>query len=287
MKLILWGSTPESPTAMRLIQEAKALKRPLEFFSPRQSLSLPSEPSVLINRFTALEYNDDDLTTAINWSASSKNHYVHNDPVVTLSLRDKYRQFETLTQHGLPCIETYQLKLIPPLDQYPEDQKFVVKPLRSNGGRGLILINGKESLFSLQQALHDLKDERFVVQPRIRKQREFRLFAWGHRGEKDFLWIERMPLHKKEYRGNRSYTEEKLLSDSEISSAMLRLQKDIDTSFPSLLYWGADVVESVDEQGIISWGLFELNTSPGIIGPESLSKRNIASELIVLSSDNL
>lgn len=287
MKLILWGSTPESPTAQRLIQEAHALKRPLEFFSPRLSPHLPSEPSVLINRFTALDYNDDDLYIAIAWSAHNQNHRVHNDPKVTLGLRDKFRQYETLTSFGLPCVITYPLKLIPPLDHYSEDQKFVVKPLRSNGGRGLILIHGKESLFSVQQAFHDLRDERFVVQPRLNKLREFRLFAWGLREKKNFLWIERLPLHKKEYRGNRSYTEERLLSENDLSTTMLELQKTCDESFPTLLYWGADVVEYLNERGEISWGLFELNTSPGIIGPESLTKRNIASELIALSADNL
>lgn len=285
-KIILWGSTPESPTAQRLLTEARALGYPIHYAHPQIDTELPVGSATLFNRFTALNYNDSDLELAIKWQDQT-NHRVVNDPAVVLKLRDKYLQYQTLKQHHLPVIETTLLQQLPALNEYREEQDFVVKPLRSNGGRGLMLIKGKESLYSIQQAFHDLKDERFVVQPRVKKLQEFRLFAFGLKKKKTFIWIERIPLHSKEYRGNRSYTQERLLDQKECTAEMLELQEKCDQAFSTLLYWGADVVLYKNEQDQDCYALFELNTSPGIIGPETLSGQNIAAELIQASVGNL
>lgn len=286
-KIILWGSTQESPTAQRLLSEAQALGHEISYAHPRQNPTLPQQPLVLINRFTALDYNDDDLQIAATWQQQDSQHCVFNDPKTVGLLRDKYKQYINLQAKGLPVITSYLLQQLPALEHYQENQDFVIKPLRSNGGRGLMLIKGKESLYSIQQAFHDLKDERFVVQPRVQKLREFRLFAYGLPKAKKFLWIERIPLHAKEYRGNRSYSQERLLDSNECQPEMIKLQEQCDQAFEELLYWGADVVVYLDQNQKENWALFELNTSPGIIGPETLSGENIASQLISLSVGTL
>lgn len=292
-KIVLWGSTPQSPTAQRLLQEAQRLGHQAHYAHPLAGPKLPLTPACLINRYTALNYDDCDLATALEWQKNHPERLVTNDPNVVYRLRDKYLQYLTLQEKNLPVIETHLLKNMPALEEGPldhlsaETQDYVVKPLRSNGGRGLMLIKGLESLYSIQQAFHDLKDERFVVQPRVKKIREFRLFAYGLQDSKKFLWIERIPLHAGEYRGNRSYSHERLLAPKDHLPKMLEIQEKCQRAFPTLLYWGADVVLYEDKNAQQVWALFELNTSPGIIGPEALSGENIAAELITLSVGSL
>lgn len=271
--LHIWTQAPSAYTNRRLIEEAQKLGLNATLSSPQNTPPRPRPGSLLLLRSSALDYRDHDIKLAQLWQNRGLLHCT-NSLEQTCELRDKLTGALYLTKRKLNVPTTYSLddtELIEKL--YSEHRNgFVVKPRRSNQGKGLFVLDSLESLRSVRQAFIDLGDTRFVVQPRLLKKREWRILGLPARAP---LWILRQARNPHQILGNRSYCEESLF-ESKNNDSLMALELKLQNLLSGLQLWGADVIETVQGELFV----IEINPSPGLQGAEQLTGENLTHDLL-------
>lgn len=268
----IWTRSPQAPTNQRLWEEAQ--KQGLNVFIENLA-GTPVRPrarSLLFLRSTGLDYLDYDIRLGLLWQQKGL-VFPANSLELTQKLRDKTLAHFCLQKLGLPTPPTYKLddpELLLKLKLAPKG--IVVKPRRSNQGKGLFVLDSLASLKTVARAWEDLGDTRFVVQPKLDKKREWRVLGLPDQAP---LWILRSPQNPEDIRGNRSFSHESLFN-AQKESATRALELCLTKKLKGLNYWGADILETREGDFFV----LELNPSPGLSGAEELTQKNLCADLL-------
>lgn len=279
-RIIIASESPELYTSKRLLFEAKKLRLKAEWFNPYQHIfsiqsddfSLVKELGYYFHRTSGTRYDDFDLSVS--------SHHEHLgfkiiNPIKTLTtFRNKDQQSLFFSTNQLPLINTICYRgLLTPL--YLEqiialssNQKYIIKMNRGNQGIGVNLINGAQSLKSILETFHAIKDQKFIIQPFIEHQKEWRVFII----RQEIIGIIERTITPEDFRGNSKRSNGKWLKKipAKIASEILR-----GTKLGQFDYCGVDLIVNGDEFTIL-----EFNPVAGFSQLEELSGINIAKELL-------
>lgn len=268
----IWTQAAQAYTNQRLLSEGRSLGLKMHLEDTRSTPPRPRPGSILFLRSTGLDYLDHDISLAQAWQQKGL-IFPANSLALHERLRDKFISYRCLKELGISTPPTYLLDDPELLSQLKETkQGLVVKPRRSNQGKGLFILDSLRSLKTVAKAWEDLGDTRFVVQPRLTKKREWRVLSLPHQ---PLLWILRSPKEADEFLGNRSFSQESLFKAQQ-ESATRDLDIHLTKQLSGLNYWGADIIETSDGD----FFTLEVNPSPGLQGPEELTGKNLCAELL-------
>ena len=278
--VIVASESPKLYTTKRLMTEASILNYSSFWINPYQhllnltDLPLKKNPNAIyFHRTSGIRYDDFDLLVSEH---HLQNGFIVTNPLTALEIfRDKARQSLFFNRHQLPSIKTINYrgsldqKYINTLCELSPNHKFVLKMIRGNQGIGVNLINGLQSLKSLLETFLALKDQKFLIQPFIEHQKEWRVFII--KGE--IVGIIERTLADDDFRGNSKRSSGKPLKKlpAEIESEILR-----GVQLSGLDYCGVDVLSNENDFFII-----EFNPVPGFEQLEELCGINIAKELLI------
>ncbi|MBL6988784.1 MAG: hypothetical protein ISR65_03365 [Bacteriovoracaceae bacterium] len=280
-------------SAKRLVEEASKLGIDTTFINPyRYHLNLlPTSGmrkdthcgDLVFHRTTGIRFDDFDL--AISFDMEQRGAKVVNSPSKLLKFRDKQLQTVFLHNQQIKHIPSFSFRGPPQNEHYEQineymkslslpngRQSFVVKTIRGNQGIGVNLINGLESLKSLLETFHALRDQQFIIQPYLRSPEEYRLLIV--KGE--IMGIVKKDTSDDTFRNNaKRNTNAKYLSSSSLSKEIVDLAFKVYNSI-DCFYAGIDILVSDGKLFVL-----ELNMVPGFMQLEELSGINIAKELLV------
>jgi glutathione synthase/RimK-type ligase-like ATP-grasp enzyme len=238
------------------------LKVEILLTSEIQSHHLTDPERFFLLRSTGIDYSDHDLTLFKDCPSNIK---VHSNPQAMLQLRGKSQQAHFFQQHKFLHPKTYHLG-----QNISEDGPFIVKPERSLGGLGQVLIETPRSLESLVSALKLWKDERFVIQQFKQKTCEWRFFFCTDQPLKPAVLLKR----GEHWQGNRGHQKEQLVALEQVPKD-LKSQAQRAFECSGLSYAGIDILET--PQG--EWLFLEVNAVPGF---QSFQERgqNMAARIV-------
>ena len=267
-------------TTKRFIEEAHRLKLTANYINPfEQTIFIgfnsklkKANDSLFLFRTTGIRYDDFDLIVA-------KNHELKGDiiinPISDLKMfRNKDTQLQFLAKHILPIIPTINFRgpitedLMSDLTELAPQEEFIVKMNRGNGGIGVQMLRGIDSLKSVLETFQAIKDQKMIVQPFLPHKKEYRLLLTQN---KILATIEKKIL-KDDFRGNSKRSNGKYLKNPirDLSNLAMKAM-----NLTNLNYAGIDILETNGELKIL-----EINAVPGFQQVEELSSINIARELL-------
>lgn len=174
-------NSPLAYGSMRLKEEAKKVNMDLTILSSGEIVSLDidtieSSKSIFLQRNTGINYNDSDLDIL-----ESHSLVVINKPSFHRLLRDKYRQYKYFCEKlEIPMVKTSLISNLSLL-QNSRYEKFVLKTLRGNGGRGVEINLSMENLLHKIDQKLALKDLDYLYQPMEIFCTEYKyLYIFGH-----------------------------------------------------------------------------------------------------------
>lgn len=275
----LASESPDLYTSKRLLSESKKLGYSSIWLNPyEQHISLKKKHSsqdlegLYFHRTSGTRYDDYDLLLAKYYQESGLKI---TNPLNAVDLfRKKDEQALFFNKHHLPTPDSiiYRGELTQELweeaRKLSKNEKYVLKMARGNQGIGVNLIQGAQSLKSLLETFHALRDQKFLIQPYIDHKREWRLFFLKNQL---LATIERT-LTKDDFRGNSKRARAKLVKKIPPSLDSMALKA---SQLSGLDYCGIDIIEDKDHFLIL-----EVNPVPGFLQVEELSGINIARELI-------
>lgn len=278
--VIVASESPELYTSKRLLMEAKKLKyssswiNPYQYLIPPLNKSLENENSGLyFHRTTGVRYDDFDLL--VTQYHQQKGFKITNPWENLATFRDKDRQSLFFGLHGLSLIKTLcyrgglNEKYWESISSLSTKQKYIIKMARGNQGIGVNLIEGIQSLRSLLETFHAMKDQKFVIQPYIEHKKEWRVFIIKN----EIVGIIERTIDKEDFRGNSKRSRGKNIKkiNLEIEAEILRGVK-----LSGLDYCGVDIIADTK-----NFYFLEFNSTPGFEQLEELSGKNIAKELLI------
>jgi glutathione synthase/RimK-type ligase-like ATP-grasp enzyme len=279
--IIIASTSPKLYTTRRLMKEAFGLKRSPIWVNP-YNVTLPVKKKPLeglyLHRSTGTNYDDFDLIVSSFHEISGMK--VSNPLLSIKNFRTKDQQSLFFLEHSLPSItallyrgeKTLELEAsIDKIARANKSERFILKMSRGNQGIGVNIIESKQSLYSLLETFHAMKDQRFLIQPHIAHKKEWRFFITR---TGIMACIERS-LNSADFRGNSKRSTGKILK-----KIPLELQELTEKAFSKsgLDYAGVDILESMSGEYLI----LEVNAIPGFEQAEELSGKNIARELLIL-----
>lgn len=270
-------------TTEKLLFEASKLEMQTKWFNPYESLlELKTHHSIntpkisfeglYFLRTTGTRYDDFDLSVATHFEDLGLK--VTNPLSVIHDFRSKDRQALFFKRHKLPTVASllYRGKLNDlywdeMVDLSPNEQ-YVLKMVRGNQGTGVNLISGLQSLKSILETFHALKDQKFLLQPYIEHKKEWRIFVIKN----EIIAIIERTISKEDFRGNSKRSKGKWLKklSPDIEEMILKA-----AALSGLDYCGIDLMET--KKGPL---FLEINAVPGFQQAEELSGINIARELL-------
>lgn len=275
-KLIIASESNNLYTTKRLFEEGTKLKYSTKWINPYEShltcLDINKTTGTYLIRTTGIRYDDFDLVCAKNYSL--QNFKIFNQLEALQIFRSKDTQSLFFKQHGLQAIPSfiYRGKLTEEiwnqLIEFSPSGNFILKMNKGNQGVGVNFIQGAQSLKSLLETFHAMKDQRFIIQPFMPHKKEFRVFIINN----EIHAIVERTISKEDFRGNAKRSFGKL-----VKKIPAELQNEIERSFllSGLSYCGIDIL--CDDEG---YKFIEINPVPGFEQIEVLSKKNIAKEII-------
>lgn len=279
--IIVASESPDFYTTKRLLFEGKKLKLKPDWINPYQSLfSVESnkdyptlKDSYYFHRTSGTRYDDFDLTV-------SKHHqYLGHkiiNPIDTLAtFRSKDLQSLFFRENQLPSIDSICYRgiatpeYIEQIISLSTNEKYVLKMNRGNQGIGVNLINGAQSLKSLLETFHALKDQKFIIQPFIAHKKEWRVFII----KQEIIGAIERTISLDDFRGNSKRSKGKWLKKipHNIGTEILR-----GTQSGNFDYCGVDLI--IDGE---NFSILEFNPVAGFQQLEELSGINIAKELLI------
>lgn len=285
-------SQPKTHSVQRFLTEAKKVKLSMNLIDIKNCLitdNFDCDSEVVIHRSTALNFDDLDLAVlrqfelmgAKSYNSSTSLELTRNkerqiielknrdyNPPPSLFLRGKIDEPHTL-ENLEKELDLWQKKKF----SKTSDQ-FVLKTVRGNKGIGVSLINGRESLFSVLETFWAMGDQRFILQPFLPHEVEYRLFY--QKGKEPII------IAKKSHDGfkaNANRAKTTLLNAKSLKQKndLITFAEKIAEDF-QLTYAGFDFWQLNDGRVIVG----EVNPMPGFENIEELTKRNIARELLEL-----
>lgn len=271
-------------TTKRFLIEARKQKREANWFNPYDSLLFVKElhsttmasakaSGLYLFRTSGTRYDDFDLLVARHFSDTGLK--VSNPLTFLPEFRSKDMQSLFFKRHHLPAIPSVVFR--GPLNEnYWEEiaklggvkGNFVLKMVRGNQGTGVNLLSGHQSLKSILETFHALKDQRFLIQPYIDHKKEWRIFIIKNR----IAGVIEKTLTGDDFRGNSKRSKGKFLKKLPKELADLALGA---AALSGLEYCGIDLMET--KKGPV---ILEINAVPGFEQMEELSGLNIAGELL-------
>lgn len=181
----------EFPTNNHLYNAFTTLDYEVTFVDPYSHtyrLELPEDyeiPELVINRCGGLKFDDIDIVLCLLYQ--QRGAFVINPPQTVPIFRNKDQQLLHLKAYNLPLIPTVIQRskyFDENLMSYLEGQiqsgtnknKYILKNIRGQGGKGVIRINGRESLEDIVQTRFLMGDQRYLLQPFYPVKKEYRLF---------------------------------------------------------------------------------------------------------------
>jgi RimK family alpha-L-glutamate ligase len=279
--IIIASTSANLYTTQRLMKESVELKHSPIWINP-YAVTLPVNKKPLsgiyLHRSTGTNYDDFDLIVTNFHEISGMK--VSNPLLSIKNFRSKDQQSLFFLEHSLPSITglfyrgeiTAELESsIDKIARANKSEHFILKMSRGNQGIGVNLIESKQSLYSLLETFHAMKDQRFLIQPHIAHKKEWRFFITS----KGILACIERSLNSADFRGNSKRSTGKILK-----KIPLELQELAEKTFTKsgLDYAGIDILESMSGEYLI----LEVNAIPGFEQAEKLSGKNIARELLTL-----
>lgn len=228
---------------------------------------------ITFTRTTGVSYDDFDLEAIRVLESKTK---VMANPLRThLFSRSKLTQYTECLLRKIPCLpfvsvrgklsET-ELKILESFS----GENYLVKPERSNQGRGITLLRGRDSLMSYFETMRSLHDERWIIQPFLSKTEEYRLFFVQGKDPIVLLKIKKGD----EFKGNFFYeTPSKLCSQDEIPREIFDISCQLQ-SITSAYYGAIDFLVQDDQVFVLDFnqapGFKELEILYGIDLPKRL-----------------
>jgi ribosomal protein S6--L-glutamate ligase len=283
--ILVVSESRELYSTKRLLQESKRLKYTTNWLNPFAHLlqigdgsGVASEEQTKHNglcflRTTGTRYDEFDLCVARHYE--SLGYKIANSLKALDIFRKKDNQALFFNAHNIPCVKSIlyrgELKakdweIIKKLSNHEE--KYILKMIRGNQGIGVNLITGSQSLLSLLETFHALKDQKFLIQPFIPHKKEWRVFVI----KDEILGIIERTITPDNFRGNSRHSKGKM-----ITTISTDLKKEIDRAMhlSQLDYCGIDIMETKE-----GFTFLEMNPVAGFQQMEELSGKNIARELI-------
>jgi len=267
-------------TTQRLLTEAKKLKWEAKWFNPYESLlelkehhSTTTFKGLYFHRISGTRYDDFDLTVARHFADSGLK--VTNPLSVLSDFRSKDMQALFFKRHKLSTVPSILYRGLLNENYWTEiaalspGEKYVLKMVRGNQGTGVNLISGTQSLKSILETFHALKDQKFLIQPYIEHKKEWRLFVLKN----EIIGAVEKTITTDDFRGNSKRSKGKWLKKIPAHLASLATQA---AKASGLDYCGIDIMDT--KEGFV---FLEINAVPGFEHMEELSGLNIARELLV------
>ncbi|WP_127717460.1 RimK family alpha-L-glutamate ligase [Halobacteriovorax sp. HLS] len=283
MKVLIISQNSQLYSTSRLLQEARSLNIPAShqniYESGHWEEAQKCPASVVFNRYSGTLYDDFDLQLAKNWSDLGT--MVLNPVEDCRSFRDKLSAHILLSSLGVSTPQTKafrgpissgrieQLEFRDASDVVKDE--YLIKPTRGNKGHGISLCRGIDSLMSQLEAYYYLKDQKFIIQPRLKIKREFRLFFIG-----DHIYgaFEKNPKDKYDFRLNADRSDCYKIEPKNLTDELISFYNSIRRN-TDLFYGGIDIAET--DNGLY---LLEVNPTPGFETLESICDLNVAKEIL-------
>jgi glutathione synthase/RimK-type ligase-like ATP-grasp enzyme len=246
--IIIASTSPELYTTQRLMKEATGLKHSPMWINPYTfTLPLKKKPmeGLYLHRSTGTNYDDFDLIVSKFHEISGMK--ISNPLQAIKNFRTKDQQSLFFLKHSLPSIpaliyrgeKSKELEAsIDKMAKSSKSERFILKMSRGNQGIGVNIIESKQSLYSLLETFHAMKDQRFLIQPYIGHKKEWRFFITR---AGIIACIERS-LSSLDFRGNSKRSTGKILKKipTELSALAEKafLKSDLD-------YAGVDILETM------------------------------------------
>ena len=278
--IIVASESPDLYTTKRLIVEAKKLKYQYSWLNPYQYLiskervllTKQVHDNLFFHRTTGVRYDEFDLL--VSKYHQNMGYKITNNLSSLESFRNKDRQALFFNEHNLSNIETIiyrgelNEKYWENISKLSTNQKYIIKMVRGNQGIGVNLINGNQSLRSVLETFHALKDQKFIIQPFIEHKKEWRVFVLKN----EILAIVERKIKKEDFRGNSKFSTGKMVKKIplEVQTELL-----IGVRLSGLDYCGVDIIEDGKK-----FYFLEFNPVPGFEQIEKLSNANVAFELL-------
>lgn len=277
--LIVASESTNLYTTERFLSEANKLKWNAQYLNPYQSSinyqsnAPKAKDGIYLLRTTGIKFDDFDLYKAREYELN--NFKIVNHHHSLSEFRCKERQIFFLKKNSLPHIPTITFRgemnedLIQTIFKLNPKQEYIVKMSRGNGGIGVQLLRGADSILSVLETFKALNDQKLLIQPYIEHQTEYRVFASKN---KIYSIIEKK-ISKNDFRGNSKRSKGKLVKklpqELQAMTESILLKSDLE-------YMGIDLMYANHRPYIL-----EVNGVPGFKQIEELSKINVARELLL------
>lgn len=151
----------------------KELTKVDDYFNQTKS---KEEKTIILNRISGISYDDTDLDYLEILEKNNPNIKVYNNPKLSRLFRDKSLQNKFYQSHAIETIPTIDIEFndLKEIEKFVYDYQapFLLKPKRSNQGKGII--NTNMPLREIE-ILTEKKDTRYILQPSLKKESEWRL----------------------------------------------------------------------------------------------------------------
>jgi ribosomal protein S6--L-glutamate ligase len=291
MKVLVISQNSQLYSTSRLLQEATALNIPIGqmniYESGTWSEGQKCTSTVVFNRFSGVKYDDFDLQLASSWA--DQGSLILNPVDDTRIFRDKLSSHIFLSNLELPMPETKAIRGKLSRDRIDDvlnfnnhedifEEEYLIKPTRGNQGHGISLCRGRDALLSQLESYFYLQDQRYIIQPRLKIKREYRLFFIG---QEIFASFEKHQKDTLDFRLNASRSECYKIIPNELSKELLSFFQIIKRN-TRLFYGGIDIAET--DKGLY---LLEVNPCPGFEVLENVCEVNVARELLLQVQNSL
>lgn len=277
--VIVASESPDLYTTNRILTEARKLKYSSAWINPYEQMVSSTQnfkneilQGLYFHRTTGIRFDDFDLSVS---EIHQRTGLSISNPLGSLAMfRDKLLQSLFMSKHQISEIasisyrgelkENYWEQIV----SLSPNQKFIIKMARGNQGIGVNLVVGLQSLKSLLETFHAMKDQRFLIQPYIEHKKEWRVFVIKN----EIIATIEKTLGKEDFRGNSKRSTGKILKkmSSANQAEIIRV-----ANLSGLDYCGIDLI--IDNDQLL---FLEINPVPGFKQVEELSGINIARELI-------
>lgn len=223
---------------------------------------------LVLHRDSGVSFDDVDLLLLKDLRQQSSQ--LVNSPEVIELLRGKDRQFTFFKEKKLPCIPTAIFRGADSgLNSFRDCDQFVLKTIRGNQGKGVMLIRGRDSLATILESNEVKEDQRYILQPKIDFIKEFRVLSLGEE-----IWGAIEKDLTNDFRANAKRCSPKAIESESLPKTVIKLVEKILKLFPGQ-FLGLDI--AMTENGPV---LIEINTTPGFEVFDELHEINSATRLL-------
>ena len=278
--LLVASQSRELYTTNRLLEEGQKLGYHSKYLNPYDSslfINFTKKPnaSLYLHRTTGVNFDDFDIVVSKYYE--SLGCKVSNPLNAIRLMRNKDEQVLFMSHQNIPTIPTYVFRgrptseIICDVSESLNTTTFVLKMSRGNKGIGVNYVNGIQSLQSFLETFHAMKDQKMLIQPFVKHEREWRVFIIKN----EIVAVVEKKINAADFRGNADRAKPKLLKKPQLELSELAIDA---FKKSGLDYAGIDIIESLKgNQKFVC----EINAIAGFEQIESLSKINIAKEILI------